>query len=73
VLRTDYSPVNGWKQSLFQIDIKPNPFEEWIVIKGDIVVDSVTIDTICTPEPTTLGLLIGGAFMAIRRCRKIKD
>ena len=72
VLRTDYSSaVSGWKQSLFQIDIKPNPSEEWIVIKGDIVVDSVTIDTICTPEPATLGLLIGGAMMVIRRKRKV--
>jgi hypothetical protein len=69
--RKDYSPVNGWKQSLFLIDIEPNPSEEWIVIKGDILVDKVTIDTICIPEPATLGLLIGGALMAIRRKRKV--
>ena len=72
--RKDYPLVvngNNWNQSLFQIDIKPNPSEEWIVIKGDILVDKVSIDTRCIPEPATLGLLIGGAFMAIRRKRKV--
>ena len=43
---------------------------EWVVLKGDIVVDHVAISTICIPEPATFGLLIGGAFMAIRRGRK---
>ena len=59
--------------TVFWVDIWPNPSMEWIVIKGDIDVLSVAIDTRCIPEPATLGLLIGGAFMAIRRGRKIKD
>jgi hypothetical protein len=62
--------TDGWKTSVFNISIWPNPANEWIAVKGDIYVDRVTIDTICIPEPATFGLLIGGAFMAIRRNRK---
>ncbi len=53
--------VPGWNHSLFKINLYPNPFEEWITIKGDILVDQLVIDTICIPEPATLALLgIGG-------------
>ncbi len=57
-------------KTLFGVDIEPNPMNEWIVIKGDIVIDHLAVDTYCIPEPATLGLLIGGAFMAIRRKQK---
>jgi hypothetical protein len=57
-------------KTIFEVTIEPNPTDEWVVLKGDIVVDHIAISTICTPEPATLGLLIGGAFMAIRRGRK---
>lgn len=58
-------------RTVFAVDIWPNPSSEWITIKGDIDVFSVAVDTRCIPEPATLGLLIGGALMAIRRKRKV--
>jgi hypothetical protein len=59
----------GWNTTLFKIDIWPNPPLEYITIKGNILVDQVVIDTECIPEPATLGLLIGGVFLALRRKR----
>jgi len=68
--RHDSVNLNGWTHSLFQINIWPNPFEEWITIKGNILVDQLTIDTICIPEPATLALLgIGGLMTLIRKRR----
>ncbi len=65
------TPLNdGWTTTLFKLNVYPNPSSEWLVLKGDIMVDSVTINTICIPEPATFGLLIGGAFMAVRRKQK---
>jgi hypothetical protein len=61
---------DGWTTTRFTLNVFPNPSSEWIVLKGDIMVDSISIDTICIPEPATLSLLIGGAFMAIRRSIK---
>jgi hypothetical protein len=63
--------ANGWTTTVFSVNITPNPASEWIYIKGGIIVDQVTVDTYCCPEPATFGLLIGGAFMAIRRKRKV--
>ncbi|MGA2070635.1 MAG: PEP-CTERM sorting domain-containing protein [Sedimentisphaerales bacterium] len=60
-------------KTVFSVTMEPNPVSEWVILKGDIVVDHIAISTICIPEPATLGLLIGGALMAIRRGRKIKD
>ncbi len=72
VIERQETPLtDGWTTTLFKLNVYPNPSTEWIVLKGDILVDSVTIDTICIPEPATLGLLIGGAFMAIRRKHKV--
>jgi hypothetical protein len=68
--RLDTSLGNGWFSTIVKVDIWPNPLSEWITVKGDIYIDEVTIDTQCVPEPATLGLLIGGAFMAIRRKHK---
>jgi hypothetical protein len=62
---------NKWTASLYKITIWPNPSAEQITINGDIRLDKVVVDTICIPEPATLGLLIGGALMAIRRRRKV--
>jgi hypothetical protein len=61
---------DGFVTTRFTLNVFPNPSTEWIVLKGDIMVDSISIDTVCIPEPATLSLLIGGAFMAIRRSRK---
>jgi hypothetical protein len=68
--RSDTSLGNGWFSTVVKVDIWPNPLSEWITVKGDIYIDEITIDTKCIPEPATLGLLIGGAFMALRRKRK---
>jgi len=62
---------NNWTASLYKITIWPNPSAEQITIKGDIRLDQVVVDTRCVPEPATLGLLIGGTLMAIRRRRKV--
>ena len=70
IQRQDTVLGDGWTTTLFKLNVYPNPTTEWIVLKGDIMVDSVTINTICIPEPATFGLLIGGAFMAIRRRQK---
>jgi len=71
ISRTDRNTEDpGWTSTLFKINVYPNPSEEWITIKGDILVDQVAIDTICTPEPATLALITGGALLALRRGRK---
>ena len=62
---------NNWNASLYKITISPSPSAEQITINGDIRLDQIVVDTICTPEPATFGLLIGGALMAIRRRRKV--
>jgi hypothetical protein len=63
------STSDGWKTTTFTITINPNPLDEVLMIKGDIVLKEVSVTTQCIPEPATLGLLIGGAFMAFRRSR----
>ncbi|MGD0571812.1 MAG: PEP-CTERM sorting domain-containing protein [Sedimentisphaerales bacterium] len=68
--RSDTSLGNGWFSTIVKTDIWPNPTSELITITGDVYIDEVTIDTQCIPEPATFGLLIGGAFIAIRRKTK---
>jgi len=58
---------NGWTHSLFMVTLWPNPIEEWITIKGDIVVDQLVIDTICIPEPATVIILGIGGVLALKR------
>lgn len=61
--------VSGWTYSLFKITIWPNPAEEWLTIKGDILVDELVIDTRCVPEPTTVVLLGLGGLSLMRKRR----
>ncbi len=68
--RTDTSLGNGWFSTVVMVDVWPNPLSEYITVTGDVYIDEITIDTQCVPEPATLGLLIGGAFMAVRRKQK---
>ncbi len=63
-------PKDGWNVTLFDITIWPNPPEEWIAIKGDIVVDELAIKTECIPEPATMGLLGLGSLALLRFRRK---
>jgi len=68
ISREDVEIVNGWVHTIFTINVRPNPSEEWIAIKGDILVDQVVIDTYCIPEPATIMLFgIGGILMLVRR------
>ncbi len=66
--RTD-TTESGWTLSLFQINLYPNPPQEWITVKGDIIVDHLAIDTRCIPEPATVALLGLGALVVFRRKR----
>lgn len=54
--------------------IEPNPLEEVITITGNwngSVIDQIVVDTLCIPEPASLGLLlVGGVSMLARRRRK---
>jgi hypothetical protein len=71
--RQDFAPVNGWNRSLFLVDIKPNPLEEWIAIQGDIVVDQVVVDTYCgIPEPCTIALLGLGVIFGLKPKRGVR-
>ncbi|MCJ7693777.1 MAG: PEP-CTERM sorting domain-containing protein [Sedimentisphaerales bacterium] len=61
---------NGWTNSLFMVTLWPNPTEEWITIKGNIVVDQLVIDTICIPEPATVIILGIGGVLALKRKKR---
>lgn len=67
-------PVNPWREvnhDVFHQDIYPNPDYEILSIRGGINVDELVIDTNCTPEPGTMGLLaIGGIGALLRRRRR---
>ena len=69
----DIVPQDGtgdWNVTLYKITIWPNPAEEWIAIKGDIVVDQLEIATVCVPEPATMGILGLGSLALLRYRRK---
>jgi hypothetical protein len=57
-----------WMHSTYLIHLEPNPDHEIIRIDGSIMIDELVIDTICIPEPMTLGMLALGA-LALRRRR----
>lgn len=59
-----------WMLSTYHITIWPNPEQEWIAIKGNIVVDALDIKTECIPEPATMGLLGLGSLALLRYRRK---
>ncbi|MFA5553907.1 MAG: PEP-CTERM sorting domain-containing protein [Phycisphaerae bacterium] len=68
--RTDEILGDGWVKSNFDIVIWPNPPSEWIAIKGNFLVDSISIETLCIPEPATLALFGIGGLAALIRNKK---
>ncbi len=62
----------SWYTYTAQIDIPFNPPEEYITytFPESTNISEVVVDTICVPEPTTLGLLLfGGGWATLRRWR----
>lgn len=70
----DIGPTNepppagaNWWHTTYNIRIYPNPAFETIRIDGTVMIDQVVIDTICIPEPASLGLLMIGGLLLVRR------
>jgi hypothetical protein len=68
----DAVDLNGWHHSAYEITISPNPSKEWLTVKGNILVDSLSVDTICVPEPATIVLFAAGAVVAARKRKRKK-
>ena len=60
---------NNWETMVLDVVMRPNPPEEWVTVKGDILVDELVIDTYCVPEPMTMALLALGGLVLYRRRR----
>ena len=56
-----------WHHKTYLYSIIPNPAIEAVYISGSIMVDELVIDTICIPEPATLGVLLAGAVLVLTR------
>ena len=70
----DKAQIGGsiYWHATYQIAIEPNPSSETIKIEPrdcTFYMDQVVIDTICTPEPATFGLLGLGALALLRKRR----
>lgn len=63
-------PFAQWMHTTYEIVLPFNPPHEIIRIWGDIWVDEVVIDTLCTPEPATMGLLAAGGVLALIRRKR---
>ena len=74
VLIEDTGMGGGWflDQSMWRIE--PNPLQEQIILTSDpswgSVIDQVVVDTICIPEPASIGLLVLGGLMVLRKWRQ---
>jgi len=62
---------DGWWYTRYHIHLEPNPnFEEltlWPLDWETLLIDQIVVDTICLPEPASLGGLALGALLLIRR------
>jgi len=64
-------PFNNWFETTFKWEIRPNPPDESFLLRGNINVDQLLVDTWCIPEPGT-GLLtvLGGGLLLVLRLRR---
>jgi len=64
----------GWFLDQTVWRIEPNPPYEQIILMSDVsggsVVDQIVVDTICIPEPASIGLLVLGGLMVLRKRRQ---
>jgi hypothetical protein len=61
-------PEHPWFHSTWLISLPYNPEQETVHIGGDLMIDEVVVDTICTvPEPATMSLLALGGWVMLRR------
>jgi hypothetical protein len=67
VLEDLICPTTGWHNTTYEWFIRPNPVDETFLIEGNILVDELVIDTWCIPEPATLGLLLIGGLLVLRK------
>jgi hypothetical protein len=71
LLVEDTGNGSGWflDQSVWLIE--PNPDYELVVLTSDVtwgsVIDQIVVDTICIPEPTTVGLLALAGLMLLQK------
>ena len=56
---------DGWKTTLFEWYLRPNPDLEEFTINGSILVDQLVVDTWCVPEPSTLAMLLSVSLVAL--------
>ena len=66
-----YPGSGPWYTYNYGLTIEPNPTSETVTITVPecAVIDQIVVDTICIPEPGTLGLLVLGGLAVLRRRR----
>jgi len=64
-----YPGSGPWYTYNYGLTIEPNPTSETITITVPecTVIDQIVVDTICIPEPASLGLLVLGSLALLRR------
>ena len=66
----DSDQLGVWKVWQSTWMMMPNPSHEQIILIGDpsgTIIDQVIVDTICVPEPATLGLLMMGGLALLKK------
>jgi hypothetical protein len=68
--------MGGWYLDLSKWRIEPNPPCEQITLTSDMmwgsVIDQIVVDTICVPEPMSIGLWILGGLTLLKKRRQCK-